>query len=391
MERTAIAAELPAAVRGYFNTGSAGPLCRAAREALAALADEHYREGRVGPGPYRRSRDVRAEARAAVAGLIGADPDEVALMPHTSEGMNVVAWGLPWRAGDVALMSDVEHQGAALPLGALRARLGVQVRTFSAARAAESLGRELARGSVRLVALSHVSYATGQVLPVAEIADLAHRHGALVAVDGAQSAGALPVDVRALGVDFYALPGQKWLLGPEGTGALYVRRERLLDLAPTFVGWASASAWDAAGWFVPSAGAARFEVGTVYPPGFAALTAALRWIGGEVGWDTAHARTFDLAERLRTALAATPGVRVLTPREHAGLISFAVEGRTPAAALEDLAARGLTLRTIPRPSCLRASVAWFHDEAQVDELATAVAAIARIAREERRADPAPSG
>src|SRR5690606_8258970 len=91
----------------------------------------------------------------------------------------------------------------------------------------------------RLVSLSHVSWKTGTVFPLAEVARAAHQHGALVAVDGAQSGGAIGIDVKKLDVDFYAIPGQKWLCGPEGTGALYVRRERLADLRQTYVGFPS--------------------------------------------------------------------------------------------------------------------------------------------------------
>src|SRR5690606_35345575 len=136
------------------------------------------------------------------------------------------AAGIDWRAGDEVIISDLEHVSGVAPWQRLATARGVKIINL------KSLGgyvsprqiEEAITDSTRLVCLSHVSYATGAELPVREACAAASRRGVMVVVDGAQSAGHILVDVRSIGCDFYALPGQKWLLGPEGTGALYVRK-----------------------------------------------------------------------------------------------------------------------------------------------------------------------
>src|SRR5262249_48027763 len=133
-----------------------------------------------------------------------------------------------WRSEDEVLTSTVEHPGIVAPLHHLARRSGVSLRTVAPEAVAYAI-----TDHTRLVAVSHVSFSTGACLPIAEIASAARDTGALLLVDGAQAVGALPVDVHALDVDAYAFPGQKWLCGPEGTGALYVRPGLMLQ--PTHV------------------------------------------------------------------------------------------------------------------------------------------------------------
>ena len=162
------------------------------------------------------------------------------LTHNTTEGMNIGLSGLDWGAGDEVVTTTLEHGGALLPLYQLHRRHGVRI-TFADVGNGErdaaltAIERAIHPG-VRMVVLSHVTWGTGAVLPIGEIAQLAHEAGAQVLVDGAQSVGALPVDVHALDVDVYAFPGQKWLCGPEGTGGLYVKRAQLDAVQPTQIG-----------------------------------------------------------------------------------------------------------------------------------------------------------
>ena len=170
------------------------------------------------------------EARAVVAAVLGTEMDLVALTHSTTEGINLALGTIDWRAGDRAVTTSLEHPGVTGPLALLRDRLGVEVveaeigdggddaRTLAALEAAAAGGR------TRAIVASHVAWSTGAVLPAAAIAALARRCGAVGILDGAQSAGAIPLAVDEIGADFYAVSGQKWLLGPEGTGALAVGR-----------------------------------------------------------------------------------------------------------------------------------------------------------------------
>lgn len=239
----AIREALPATAAGiYLNTGSAGPLPRETARAMAEAEAWELRTGRADRNFWRDATERQAEARAAVAAVLGTDPGKIALTHATTDGMNIAAWAVDWKPGDRAVTTSLEHAGGLGPLWALRDRGAVVLdvadlgMSGEPAAAIEAMDRAIVPGT-KLVALSHVSWATGALLPVREIAEMAHARGALVAVDGAQAVGAIPVSVEELGVDFYAVPGQKWLLGPEGIGALYCAPSAMDRARLAFAGW----------------------------------------------------------------------------------------------------------------------------------------------------------
>ncbi|MGH3550726.1 MAG: aminotransferase class V-fold PLP-dependent enzyme [Pseudonocardiaceae bacterium] len=367
----ALRPELPAVTAGgYFNSGYTGPLCGAAHKAALATAEREYRVGRMGCHARAERERIHAEARARCAALLGAGPGEIALTHHTTDGMNVVAHGLPWRPGDNVVSTKVEHKGGILPLGVLRHRYGVEVRAvaWSPGEPLKDLPRRIAEavdGGTRLIVVSHVSYVDGGVLQLEPVLAAARRHGS--AVDGAQAAGVLPIDVAALDVDAYAISGQKWLCGPEGTGALYVHPRCLDRISQTVVGWASIKTWEMDGHFVPNSDATRYEVGTRNLPQIAAFAAAMDWLRGQVGLPWAAARTAAIAERARERLSHGTGFTVLTPEQHCGLVTI----RTPLPAEElvrRMAVRGFTVRSLPGYDCVRASIGFFHTEEEVEVL-----------------------
>src|SRR5512141_1030751 len=241
---------LPSTAAGiYLNTGSAGPLPRETARAMAEAEGWELRTGRADMGYWEESAQRMAEARAAVASVIGAGPGAMALTHAATDGMNIATWAIDWQPGDRAVTSSLEHAGAIGPLRALRERRGVDLAIADVGWGGDTAAVVAAFDSAitpgtKLVSVSHVSYATGARLPIREIAAIAHERGALVAVDGAQSAGAIPVSVEELGADFYSVPGQKWLLGPEGTGALYCAPSVLDRPRQTFAGWAGFESLD---------------------------------------------------------------------------------------------------------------------------------------------------
>lgn len=367
----------------YGNTGTAGPLPEAAADALQDAFAAEVARGRITPGAWVSAADGAHAARAEMAHLLGTTEDRLALTHHTSEGLNIAALGIRWHPGDVALTTDLEHLANQIVLGALRIRQGVEVRVLrlSGARDASEAANLVAaqmQGPVRALFLSHVSYATGAVLPLRAVAEIAHAAGAAVVVDGAQSVGAMRVSPEAEGADFYTVSGQKWLCGPEGTGALWVApgwEERLL---PGATGYAGVQRVDAEGYYLPAAGAKRFEVGTTFGPGLAGWAAALRWLR-TIGWETVWQRTHDLAELARQGLRAISGVDVLTPSRHAGLITFRIEGVPAERAVSLLQERHYLVRSIPGWDAVRVSCGFFLEEAEIQGLVGEVAAIARAA------------
>jgi L-cysteine/cystine lyase len=231
----ALRAQLPAVqTTGYFNTGSNGPIPMVAFEAADATARCELEQGRIIPGAYIENRERNRRFAAMAASIFGADADEIALTHCATEGLGIALMGMTWSPGDEVITTLEEHPGLLLPLSLLARRFGVITRYADIGNGSSGVVEALSNRistRTRVIAISHVLWSTGAVLPVREISELARCYRLKVVVDGAQSAGQVPVDLHAMGVDAYAMAGQKWLCGPEGTGLLYVRRDRFADIA----------------------------------------------------------------------------------------------------------------------------------------------------------------
>jgi len=380
----AIREALPSTAAGlYLNTGTCGPLPRETVRAMAELEGIELRTGRADIAYWKDSDERMNEARAAVAAVLGTEPRRIALTHATTEGMNVATWAIDWRAGDKVVTTSLEHSGALAPLWALRNRLGVDVAIADIgvggdpAEVLAALDRAITPNT-RLVCVSHVSWATGARLPIAEIVALAHSRGALVAVDGAQAVGAIPVSVEELGADFYAVPGQKWLLGPDGTGALYCAPAVLDRPRLTFAGYGSFESLNPAveGKLWPDA--RRFEIAGYHQPSVLGFARSTAWLSMYVGLNWIHERTARLAGEAAAMLAAVPGVEVITPRDHmAGLVTFRIAGWTPGPALRELSQRTLVIaRTIPPLDAIRISVGFFNTDHELRRFRDGVALVA---------------
>lgn len=353
----AVRAALPAVEAGiYLNTGDAGPLPAETAAAMAELEGWELRTGRAHPDHRHDLLERMDEARAGVAAVLGTDVDAITLTHATTDGMDRAVWSIDWRPGDRAVISQLEHPNGTGALHALRDR-GIEVDVVDVdgddERTLTAFRRAIVTGT-RLVALPHVSSATGALLPVAAIARLAHERGAVVAVDGAQAAGAIPVDVTAIGADFYAIPAQSWLLGPEGMGAIAV--------APG----------------ESQHGARRLEGTGFHRPSVVGMARSIGWLQMYVGLEWVHARGTALARRTASRLAAIPGVTVLTPLERmATLVSFRVDGWPSEQALDELGARVFAIaRVVPSLDAIRISVGFFNDEAELERFAEAVELLA---------------
>ena len=378
----ALRAQLPAVqTTGYFNAGATGPLPTVAIEAAETAARRELDQGRIVPGASVTNRERNRRFAAFAAELFGAHSDEIALTHSASEGLNTALLGIAWQRGDEVVSTSEEHPGLLLPLALLARRHGVVTRFANigdgGAGVVDAIASKIT-ARTRVIALSHVLWSTGSVLPLREVVTLARERGLMVVVDGAQSAGQVPVNLHDLGVDAYAIAGQKWLCGPEGTGFLYVRRDRFADIAPTSVRYGQ---FDASGYFMPAPGAMRYEMGEFYRPAIAAQEAALWWLHEDVGIDWAHRRIAQLGADLRDRLMVAEGVTVITPpASMAGLVNFSVDDMTPQEVADRLYQRGYTIRYVvssPCTTCARASVGWWNTEEEIAGLATEIGDLAR--------------
>jgi L-cysteine/cystine lyase len=378
---TQIRSQLPAVQsQVYLNTGTAGPIPDAVHAAMVKSLEGQRAEGRSTMDHFIKLGGVMAQIRAAHAAMLGCDPGEIALTHNTTDGMNLVTLGVNWRPGDEAITTNLEHPGALFPLFAARERFGITIKM------ADVLGRPDEAASVierlithrtKLISLSHVSFITGAVLPVKEICEVAHRHGVLVLVDGAQSFGAMPVNVKELGVDFYAVPGQKWLCGPEGTGALFGSQAAISQVQITFAAYGTAESYNMHGGLLPKGSVQKFEQGSVQPANIAGQLAACRWLMEDVGLDWAYGRIRQLAGAARKVLEALPGVKVVTPPEAAGLVTFQVPAGVNAEQVaKGLMDQGIIVRTVPHPHSLRLATGFYNTEEELERLAAALAPFA---------------
>ncbi len=370
-------AMIPAvADRTYLNTGTSGPTPRPAIDEEIALLELIGSEGFASPPAMRAYMEALSGARRAIAGAISAPANTVALMHSTSEGLGVVAAGLTWKAGDEIIISDLEHTSGIAPWVHLARTHGVKIINLESHEGAlpASAISQACTDRTRLVCISHVSYATGAVLPIQEVVSDVEKVGGLVVVDGAQGAGHVPVDVGAMECHAYAFPGQKWLLGPEGTGGLYVREDVIDRIEPTRVGWASVESEDLSGLsFSFHADARRFETGTMHAPAFASLAKAIQ-ILTSIGWEQIFEHARDLAHQARRELETINEVRILSPSDAAsGLLTFQVDGVDQEALVKQLWSKHrIVVRSIPKPYSIRASFHAFNTEGEVGRLVEAI-------------------
>jgi L-cysteine/cystine lyase len=374
-----IRAAMPAVTRSvYLNTGTNGPLPRCAYDAIVDYARVEFENGRIGQPVYDRFINLMNETRDLIAELLGCAPEEIALTHNTTEGMNIALLGLDWRAGDELITANTEHEGGLNPVALLKARYGVNViYTDIGTRHCDpifSLQRALTPRT-KAVVLSHVSWSTGAVLPMRELCELAHRVGAMVICDAAQACGMVPSKVYALGVDAYAISGQKWLCGPDGTGALFLRRDLFPKFQNTFTGYYALKkrVTNAQAEIEFADTAQRYQYASHYAPSVKGLFAALQWIRGEIGWDWVYRRIRELGQYAYDALSDIPRVKMYMPRDQiAGLLHFTVDGIAPADLTAQLYEQNILIRHVPEPLLNRAATGFYNDEQDIERLADGI-------------------
>ena len=335
----------------YLNAGTNGPLAQATIDAMVLQARSDLAGGRSGKVYFERMLELRTQARARFAELLGVDPAHVALTESTSRGCAIVLAGLALGEDDEVVTTDQEHFGLLGPLHATGARVVVTEATEDAILAAIT-------PRTRLIATSHVLWTTGRRL---DLHLLERETGLPVLVDGAQSAGAIDVEIGEL--DYYTVSAQKWLCAPDPSGGLYVRDPESLRIrSPSFFAQAS---YEPSGAFVPKEDASRFDAGWAGVSNLAGLVAAL---GVHPPWR--YERAAEMAARCASRLADL--VEVVTPPGHSTLVSFRSAG-DPAALVERLRERGVIVRELPGRNLVRASCGWWTNEDDVERLAAGLA------------------
>ncbi|WP_309661806.1 cysteine desulfurase [Sphingomonas sp.] len=307
----------------YLDSAATAQKPQAVIDAITTAYARDY--ATVHRGIYQRSSDMTAAyeaARAGVAGLIGGKTEEIIFTRGATEAINLVARVLPKEGRKRVLLSALEHHSNIVPWQL--AGYAVDVCPLTAdGRIDLDAAAELVSDQHRVVAYAHVSNALGSILDAKRAAEIAHSKGALLLLDGCQAVPRIPVDVAAIGCDYYAFSGHK-LYGPTGIGCLWGRAE-LLDAMPPWHGGGAMIenvTFERTTYAPPPQ---RFEAGTPHIVGAIGLHAAVQWVE-QLSLDAIHAHECALVVECRAALAAIPGVTLYGPEDSAGIVSFNVDG-----------------------------------------------------------------
>lgn len=360
----------------------------------------YLNNGTMGPSPYyvieqttRGMMEADAEGNYGgwestckkLATFVGAHEEEIALTRNVTEGINIVCNGLTLKPGDEVIVTTHEHGGNAFPWLNLAQRKGIVLKPFiPAPTAAENVQRvaALIGKKTRVIAIPHILCTQGQVLPAKEISSLGRERGVFVFIDGAHGPGMMPVNLHEMGCDAYASCCHKWMLGPKGTGFLYIRKEAMEQVHPVFVGAGSDNAhWNMAttppvmGGF--AAGAHRYYAGTFNMGLYKGVQAAIEFVDS-IGIERIHQRVTALADYTRNNLRAMSHVQVITPDEpesRGAVTGFRIIGTDAMGFYEEAAKAGVRIRMVHENglNSLRASTHIYNNTQEVDRLLELVA------------------
>jgi L-cysteine/cystine lyase len=361
----------------YFNYGGQGPMPQGALDVMNQAQAEIQELGPFGNQAYAKVSQAKDNLRAALASELQAPPETITLTEDVTVGCNIAMWGIDWRAGDHILLSDCEHPGVIAASQEIARRFGVEVttcplkETLNTGDPVTVIAQHLLP-QTRLVIVSHVFWNTGQVLPLDKIIEVCKANNSLVLVDAAQSVGLLPLNLTALGADFYAFTGHKWLCGPAGVGGLYVSPTAREKLQPTFIGLRGIivdSRSQPVNWQPDSR---RYEVSTSATPLYFGLVEAIATHGQ---WGTPQERYDQIcrnSEYLWRKLTNLPQVQCLrTSPPASGIVSFQLTDSKRGIhfqLVQFLETQKILTRTIADPDCIRATVHYLTLESEIDQL-----------------------
>jgi L-cysteine/cystine lyase len=387
-------AQFPAlADRYYFNYGGQGPL---AKSTLAKISENFDQIESLGVFSRAANAWNVAECeltRAAIADQLKAQAAQITLTESTTTGCNIALWSVDWQPGDHLLISDCEHPGIIGIAAQLKQRFAIEVSFFPLQAVLDQGAEEILdtieqnlRSRTRMIAISHICWNTGHVMPLKQISQLCHAHDVLVMVDAAQSVGVLPLDVPDSEADFYAFTGHKWWCGPLGLGGLYVRPEAFADALPTYIGWRGIKDCQ-----LPQPGTQpeltwqnngqKFEIASTSYPLYGALRSA---IDSANAWGT-QAQRYDrictLSQYLWQELNKLPNLKCIRQTfPDSGLIAFTIKEKIPSQLMTELEEKEkILLRSLVNPDCLRVSIHYLTTRTELDKLLSVLSKLVKQA------------
>lgn len=321
-------------------------------------------------GQRKRFQLQLEKVREELASIIHAKSSEIAITNNTTDGVNIILWGLKLKQGDEVLTTNSEHLGALAGLSTLSRQKGVNVRFYKPENYMFDCSAffSLITKRTRVIIISQVFWATGGIIPIQEICSYAHERGIVVLVDGAQAVGAMPVNVKALDVDFYVFPAHKWLHGPEGIGTLYIKESMLDIVHQVFAGNASFNKHDGTVYYFPSEGSRRFEIGTRFRPSIHGFETSLTWLYKEIGMNNIFSMIQKNMDMLKAKIIEETALRPIV-METASILTLPLpEQLNCKNVAKQLEKNNIFVREIKELNAIRISVSFFHTSTHIEAL-----------------------
>lgn len=374
---------LPAAQRyTYLNSAGCGPLPKPVMEGMERVFRYMYEEGQIKVQVHDDLFAYLEQARRDVASFLGASPEEIFFVRCIAEGLNTVDYMLDLGKGDEVLVSDQENPAALLPFFAAEKIRGFHTAIFSAGGGYEDIIRQFAQAlteRTRLAVFSHVLHAIGTCMPAKELCDAARKKGVLTVLDGAQAAGNARIDVKDIGCDFYVCSCHKWLCGPEGIAAVYIRKELIGEVRVPFGGVGMQERFDIGSNHIDlKEDARRFEYGGKHIPMYTAFSTTIA-LAEEIGMERIVKRQRQLNDYCRQVFKKRlPQAVILSPEDDrikSGIFAFSLPGTDHRRLVQEafskkgiiIQYRTVDLRT--KEEGIRVSNNWFVREEEIDKLA----------------------
>ena len=370
----------------YLNTGWSGPSPTVVVNAIKDRLEYESYSGPTSPPVQESAREIDAATILSVADLLGVSSEEVCLTQNTTDGLNIVVNGLQWKDGDEIITFGPEHSSVLMPALSLRRRLGIEVKILPLSADEDPAlivdrVRDAITGRTKLLLCSHIQYTSGLRMPVEGLRRVTKERGVRMLLDGAQTGGHIALDLRAMDCDFYSIPSQKWLLGPDGVGALYIKHDVLPEVIPVRVSGRAALSHDDIGNYEPNDNEMRkFQLTTHSSPLAAGFNEAIKFVL-QNGMSEVEARAVHLSNELKQSLSDIDGVTVTSSRRQdiaTGLTAFRIRGLSPDEGVRYLwEHHNIVSRQVREIESIRVSTHFFNSDGDISTLIDAVGGMAR--------------
>jgi L-cysteine/cystine lyase len=378
MEFTEFRDQLPVTSENiYMNTGWSGPSPSSVISAIHKHLLLESAKGPTSPLVLDISHSIENETRDSFAKLLNVQAKEITLTQNTTDGLNIVINGIDWQAGDELITFSLEHSSVLIPAYYLQQRKGVVVKVIDLKPDEEHDSiifkvQNALTERTKLLFFSHIQYTSGLRMPAKELGKLTKANGTKMLLDGAQTAGHISLDLKDLDCDYYAITGHKWLLGPEGVGALYIKEDLIEALTPAKVSGRAALKYDQFGGYDPATlSAKKFELTSTNAALFAGANEAIKF-HFNIGAQNIEMESNSLANYAKNALKDLQGITLhspLTGNGCTGLVAFSIENWEP----KDLVnifweKRNIVSRSVKELKAVRLSLDFFNTTEEIDQV-----------------------